>query len=56
MRAKGFLDPYTTMINIDVQVDSTMIESYEIKKLDQSGQSLIQELTVTCKGSVLEHI
>jgi hypothetical protein len=23
MRAKGFLDPYTTMVNIDVQVDAS---------------------------------
>ena len=34
LRAKGFLDPYTTMINIDVSVAANDITPYGIFKID----------------------
>ena len=56
MRAKGFLDPYTTMVNIDVSVSATDITSYGILKIDQSAHSLFSEMTITSRGITIERI
>ena len=56
VRSKGFLDPYTTMVNIEILCDSTMCQSTEILKLDQSAHSLFSELRISCKGIMLEDI
>lgn len=56
LKSRGFLDPYTTMVNIDVMVDNSMIQSMEIKKIDQSGQSLFSDLVISSRGTIIENV
>jgi hypothetical protein len=56
IKSKAFLDPYSLMINIDLMVDPTKFPAYFIQKLDQSAHSIFSEMTISSKGTVLEHI
>ena len=56
LKSRAFLDPYSVMLNIDVQVDPTKFPNFFVQKLDQSAHSIFTEMTISSKGTVLEHI
>lgn len=54
IRANGFLDPYTTRLNFDVEC--TDLEPDEIRRLDGSAHSFFNELVIQSKGVVIERL
>ncbi len=54
IRSNGFLDPYTTRLNFQVECDD--LSDDEIRRLDGSAHSFFSEMTITCRGVIIERL